>query len=129
LKVPIQGVVSDGQHSIRNAVAKALPGVPHQLCHFHYLRESARPLYEQDRHAKKELKKRVRGIRPIERQVERRTDEQAEAIRGYCSAVRSAITDDGRPPLRPSGLRLHERLSAIRSSLEGIRKKGAWAGN
>ncbi len=36
LPVPIAGVVSDGQHSIRNAVAAALPGVPHGLCHFHY---------------------------------------------------------------------------------------------
>jgi hypothetical protein len=32
LSVPIHGVVSDGQHSIRNAVATALPGIPHQLC-------------------------------------------------------------------------------------------------
>jgi hypothetical protein len=38
LRVPITGVVSDGQHSIRNAVAKALKGIPHQLCQFHYLR-------------------------------------------------------------------------------------------
>jgi hypothetical protein len=129
LRVPIAGAVSDGQHSIRNAVASALPGIPHQLCHFHYLREAGRPLYEQDRHAKKELKKRVRGIRPIERQVETRTDARAEAVRGYGSAVRSAITDDGRPPLRPSGLRLHERLSAISASLNGIRKKGVSARN
>ena len=34
--VPIVGVVSDGQDSIREAVKKALDGVPHQLCHFHY---------------------------------------------------------------------------------------------
>jgi hypothetical protein len=25
--------------------------VPHQLCHFHYLREAAQPIYEADRHA------------------------------------------------------------------------------
>src|SRR5271170_3128534 len=68
LSVPIVGVVSDGQHSIRKAVAQALPGVPHQLCHFHYLREAARPIYEADRQAKKELKKHVRGVRPIERE-------------------------------------------------------------
>ncbi len=49
-------------------------------------------LYEADRHAKKELKKRVRGIRPIERQVQGRSDREAPAIRGYCSAVRSAST-------------------------------------
>jgi hypothetical protein len=36
LSVPITGVISDGQHSIRKAVAQALPGVPHQLCQFHY---------------------------------------------------------------------------------------------
>jgi hypothetical protein len=129
LLVPITGVVSDGQHSIRNAVASALPGVAHQLCHFHYLREAARPIYEADRHAKKELKKRVRGIRPIERQIEGRTDRQAQAVRGYCSAVRSAITDDGRPPLVASGLKLHQRLSAITTSLEHVRKKGAYAEN
>ena len=30
--VPIRGVISDGQHSIRNAVQTALPDIPHQLC-------------------------------------------------------------------------------------------------
>ena len=129
LLVPIVAAISDGQHSIRNAVTKALPGVPHQLCQFHYLREAARPLYEQDRHAKKELKKRVRGIRPIERQAEGRAGPPAEAIRGYCSAVRSAITDDGRPPLRPSGMKLRERLTQIRDSLTRIGKKGGYAEN
>jgi Transposase, Mutator family len=123
LPVPIEGVVSDGQQSIRKAVAQALPEVPHQLCHFHYLREAARPIYEADRHAKKELKKRVRGIRTIERQVEAREDTEAEAIRGYCSAVRSALTDDGRPPLEASGLKLHERLSVIATSLGRVEEK------
>jgi hypothetical protein len=42
LTVPIVGVLCDGQHAIRKAVAQALPGVPHQLCQFHYLREAAR---------------------------------------------------------------------------------------
>ena len=32
--VAIRGVISDGQHSIRNAVQTVLPDVPHQLCHF-----------------------------------------------------------------------------------------------
>jgi hypothetical protein len=121
--VPIVGAVSDGQHSVRNAVATALPGVPHQLCQFHYLREAGRPIYEMDRHAKKELKKRVRGIRPIERQAEAAAaqgDEQAEAVLGYCAAVRSAITDDGRAPLDCSGLDLHERLAAVSASLADV---------
>ena len=118
--VPIVGVISDGQHSIRDAVALALPGVPHQLCQFHYLREAARPIYEADRHAKVALKKQARGVRPIERQVEGRDDAQAEAVRGYCAAVRSALTDDGRPPLEASGLKLHDRLEQIALSLDEV---------
>src|SRR5262249_18887426 len=104
LSVPIVGVISDGQTSIRKAVAQALDGVPHQLGHFHSLREAATPVYEADRHAKVQLKKKARGIRPIERKVEGRQDPEAEVIRGYCAAVRSALTDDGRPPLEASGL-------------------------
>jgi hypothetical protein len=118
--VPVAGVVSDGQHSIRNAVAAALPGVPHQLCQFHYLREAARPVYDADRHAKKELKKKVRGVRQIERQVEDRSDPEAEVVRGYCAAVRGALTDDGRPPLDSAGLRLRDRLAAVADSLDRL---------
>jgi transposase-like protein len=126
VEVPIVGVVSDGQHSVRQAVAQALPGVPHQLCHFHYLREAAKPVFEADRAAKKELKKTVRGVRPIERAVEGRADAEAEAVRGYCSAVRSALTDDGRPPLAASGLKLQGRLAAVSASLGRVaRKKGS----
>jgi hypothetical protein len=101
-----------------------VPEGPHQLCQFHYLREAARPIFEADRHAKKLLKKQIRGIRPIERQLENRDDIQAQAIRGYCTAVRSAITDDGRPPLAASGLKLHDRLSAVDASLQRVAKKG-----
>lgn len=126
LTVPVAGVVSDGQIPIRNAVAKALPGVPHQLCHFHYLKEAAAPIYEADRHAKVQLKKTVRGVRPIERAVEGREDPDAQAVRGYCAAVRSALTDDGRPPLEASGLKLRDRLTKVAASLDrvGTGRKG-----
>jgi len=125
LDVPIAAVVSDGQQSIRKAVAQVFPAVPHQLCHFHYLREAATPVFEADRNAKKELKKRLRGIRPLERAVEERDDPAAEIVRGYAVALRSALTDDGPPPLDAPGLRLHERLSQIQASLQRVEEKGA----
>lgn len=124
LEVPVVAVLSDGQHSIRRAVAQALPGVPHQLCQFHYLREAARPIFEADRHAKKELKKTVRGVRPIERRMEDRDDAEAQVVAGYCAAVRSALTDDGRPPLAASGLKLKGRLEAIARSLDRVDGRG-----
>lgn len=123
LPVPMTAVISDGQLSIRKAVAQALPDVAYQLCQFHYLREAADPIFEADRHAKKELKKQVRGIRAIERALEERTDEEAEAMRGYCLAVRSSLTDDGRPPLCASGLLLQQRLSLISTSISHVEEK------
>lgn len=124
LSVPIAGIVSDGQQSIRKAVATALPEVAHGLCHFHYLREAAKLIYDADRHAKKELKKRVRGVRAIERSVTEGDDALSEIVQGYCQAVRSALTDDGRPPLDAAGLRLHQRVEAIEQSLEHLEQKG-----
>jgi len=123
LDIPIAGVLTDGQHSIRNAVAHVLPKAAHQLCHFHYLREAAKPISDADRHAKKELKKKVRGVRPIERSLEGRSDQDAKAVRGYCLAVRSAITDDGKPPLDADGLKLQERLQAIDESIGRVAQK------
>ena len=121
--VPIRGVISDGQKTIRKAISRCLPGVPHQLCQFHYLREAAKPIFEADRHAKAQLKQQVRGVRPIERSLEGQGDEQTEAMRGYCLAVRSSLTDDGRPPLCASGLKLHDRLTQISDSLARIEEK------
>ena len=55
--------------------------LPHQLCHFHSLREAAKPIYEADRHGKKELKKRVRGIRALEGSLEEESGEEAQTVR------------------------------------------------
>ncbi len=122
--VPVVGVISDGQLAIRQAVSDVWPGVPHQLCQFHYLREAGRPIWEADRHAQKELRKRVRGVRTVERAVEERTDSEAEVIRGYCAAVRGALSDSGQPPLEPGGLHLQQRLAAITASLDRVTAKG-----
>jgi hypothetical protein len=131
LPVPVTGVISDGQGSIRKAVARALPGVPHQWCHFHDLREAARPISEADRHAQKELPKRVRGVRQIERAAAEDADPEAEVVRGYCAAVRAALTDDGLPPLAAAGRKLHDRLAKIAASLDRVsgrakRLPGGW---
>jgi hypothetical protein len=126
LDVPIDGVVSDGQQSIRKAVEVGLPGIAHGLCHFHYLKEAAKVIYEADRHAKKELKKHLRGIRQIERSVDDGNELDAKVTRGYCLAVRGSLTNDGRPPLDAPGLKLQERLSLIERSLERVTKKGGY---
>src|SRR3712207_9118147 len=123
LTVPLVGVGSEGQDWTRKAVKKPLDAVPRQLGPCHYLREAAKQVYEADRHAKVQLKKKVRGIRPIERRVEGRDDAEARDIRGDCAAVRSALTDDGRPPLAASGLKLVDRHTLVAASLDRVAAK------
>ena len=123
LPVAIHAVVSDAQKPIRLAVQATLPDVPHQLCHFHYLKEVATPITTADSQAKTALKKYVQGVRDIERSVASHRDGAAEAVRGYCLAVRSALSDDGKPPLQLPGLLLHDRLQAIQASLDRVLEK------
>lgn len=123
LEVTVKGVISDGQETIGSAVAFVFPNVPHQLCQFHYLKDAIDPLYEADRHAKAQLKKHLRGVRPIERATEGQYTPENEAIRGYCLAVRAALTDDGRSPLQASGLKLYDRITQVSESIAHVQGK------
>ena len=118
LGVPILGVISDKQESIRLAVSRRLEGVPHQLCHYHYLRDLAQPVCEADRHVKKEIKKGVRSIRQIELEVKDVKGLEAEVVRDYCLAIRTVLQKEGHYPLEPAGVRLYKDLKAISDSLE-----------
>lgn len=117
LGLPILGVVSDAQKSIRNAVAELFPGVPHQLCHFHFLRDIAMLTVNEDRGLKTDLKHEVRGIKKIEERVADRSDPDAEVIRGYTTALRAVLLEDGRPPLDLPGIKIYKKLDAISQSL------------
>src|SRR3989440_5983023 len=122
-KVPVKGVISDGEETIGSAVAFVFPAVPHPLCQFHYLKDATKPFYEADRHAKTLLKKQVRGVRPIERALEEYPTPENDAIRDYCLAVRASLTDDGRSPLEASGLRLYDRLTQVNDSIARVQEK------
>jgi hypothetical protein len=123
LAVPVKGVISAGEETIRSAVAFVFPEAPHQLCHFHSLKDAIDPLYEADRHAKTQLKKQLRGVRPIERALEERSTPENDAIRGYCLAVRASLTDDGRSPLQASGLWFFDRITQVSDSIARVQEK------
>ena len=123
--IPILGVVTDKQHSLVLAVDEALPDTPHQLCQFHFFRNLAQPVVEADRAMKKRIKKTLRGIAPVERSLEARADGAGVAqATGYCIALRATLTDTGKPPLDPGGLKMVARLQQIDSALATSRKKG-----
>lgn len=71
----ITGVVSDGQDCIVKAVAEVLPGVPHQLCQSHFLKNVAAPLLAEDATLRKEIKKgRAACVRSSGRSKRRRAE-------------------------------------------------------
>jgi|SRR5208282_2707465 len=117
LNIPVKGVISDGQRSIRLAIAAEFPSVPHQLCHFHFLRNIARPISEMDRALKVDLKRKVRQIKPIERKAALESSGKTKVILQYCLAIRYALQEDGDYPLKPGGLRLYRRLRKIKQSI------------
>jgi hypothetical protein len=117
LKVPLLGVISDKQESICLAIEQRLPEVPHQLCHYHYLRDVAQPISDADRSLKKQLKQRVRGLREVEIKVAKETSVAGQVVRDYCLTLRTVMREEGKYPLDPAGISLYDKLAAIAASL------------
>jgi GNAT superfamily N-acetyltransferase len=66
---PVVLWMSDKQDAFVQGIAAEFPDVPHRYCQNHFLRDLAKPVLERDSHAKVQMRKRVRGLRAIERQV------------------------------------------------------------
>lgn len=66
---PVRGWVSDKQEAFVSGVKEVFPGVPHRYCANHFLRDAAKPMLEADSHAKVQMRRKVRGLRNIERRM------------------------------------------------------------
>jgi hypothetical protein len=129
--LPILGVVSDAQESIRVAVATVWPGVPHQLCQYHALREAAEPLWEADRHLLVEAKKELRGLRDVEERTRRPEqpeppDPVSAVVLDTVLALRQTVRERGSLPFDFAGLRVMEALGALGTTLDRcLEKRGS----
>jgi MULE transposase domain len=70
--------ISDKQDAFLKGVEAEFPGVPHRYCANHFLRDLAKPVVEADSGAKVKMRKKVRGLRKIEKAVLSRQRESAE---------------------------------------------------
>jgi hypothetical protein len=64
---PVRLWLSDKQDAFVKGIARVFPGVPHRYCVNHFLRDLAKPMLKADSHAKVQMRKKVRGLRAIER--------------------------------------------------------------
>jgi hypothetical protein len=148
--------MSDKQDAFVKTIASVCPGVPHRYCGNHFLRDLAKPVLELDSHAKVQMRRKIRGLRAIEREVlQERTaarghqdkdqkrpvpgaktaTQGTDVVLDYCAAVRGILNDSQGGPLRPPGLRMSEALGEVRQSLErnlrlkkGDKRKRSWNG-
>ncbi len=116
--------ISDKQDAFLKGIATEFPGVPHRYCENHFLRDLAKPVLEMDSHAKVRMRRKVRGLRHLEREVlnerRRQTPEREEGagdrdasaepsdlsedagavVLDYCAAVRGILNDNHGGPLQ-----------------------------
>jgi hypothetical protein len=134
--LPVLGVVSDAQESIRLAVAEVFPRVPHQLCQYHALREAAEPLWEADRHLLVQAKKELRGLREVEERTRRPdapepTDPASAVVLDTVLALRQVVRERGQLPFAFAGLRAMDALGDLGATLDRcLAKRGmpGWPG-
>jgi hypothetical protein len=88
---PVELWMSDKQDAFVKGINAEFPEVPHRYCQNHFLRDLAKPMLEQDSHAKVQMRKKVRGLRDIERQVlQDRREARAEPEAASASAAAAA---------------------------------------
>ena len=139
---PVRLWMSDKQEAFVRGIAAEFPGVPHRYCANHFLRDVAEPVLDADSRAKVQMRRKVRGLRTIAREVlaERRPSEQPllreapseasqadvvqadedtqEVVLDYGAAVRGILNDDQGGPLHPPGLRMAEAFGDVHASLQ-----------
>ena len=69
LDKPVRVWRSDKQDAFVTAIADEFVGTPHRYCQNHFLRDLAQPVLDMDRRAKGKMRRKVRGLRAIERRV------------------------------------------------------------
>jgi hypothetical protein len=66
---PVRLWISDKQKAFVTGIAEVFAGVPHRYCNNHFLRDLAKPVLERDSHAKVQMRRKVRGLRQVERRI------------------------------------------------------------
>jgi hypothetical protein len=136
IDVPILGVVSDKERALVPAIAEALPGVPHQFCQVHYLKNAAKPIDDdlvalgaEIRETEEKLRKFQRTLSRQQKRAQKTGEPLAEDLRvaqQLCEAARAEARRHGRAPLEPPAVKRHRGLQKVSEAVADARqKKGA----
>jgi hypothetical protein len=139
---PVRLWRSEKQAAFVRGITAECPDVPHRYCATHFLRDVAKPVLAAESHATVQMRRKVRGVRTIEREIcatRRAAETPAPAPAGRavpaddsgpavepppdvvldsCGMVRGILNDDHGGPLHPPGLRMAEALGEVQASLQ-----------
>jgi len=91
---PVEVWMSDKQEAFVKGIPLVFPGTPHRFCDNHFLRDVAKPVLEKDSHAKVKMRKKVRGLRAIEKQVladRRKARAEPETVEGNAATNSATV--------------------------------------
>ncbi len=123
LGVKVRCWMTDKQGAFLHGIKTEFPDAIHRYCQNHFIRDLAKPMTELDSKAKIAMRKKVRGLRTLEKEVlaEQKSkdleDNEAGVVLDYCTAIKGILNDGKGGPLTPSGLRMHEGLQEVYDSL------------
>lgn len=131
LGLTVRSWMTDKQSAFLSGIKKEFPNTIHRYCQNHFIRDLAKPMSEIDSKSKVQMRKKVRGLRTLEKEVlqlQREkviSEEESSIVLDYCTIVKGVLNDNKGGPLNPSGLRMYEGLQEIYDSLEqNLMKEG-----
>lgn len=119
LEIPIIGIVSDKEPAIMNAVKAKMNNTPHQLCHYHYLKNIALEISVKDSKLKRYIISYMNyEITKILHNLKESVSLEDETIKNYCYIFKTLFKRKSLYPLKPAGISLYTDMLQIQESLE-----------
>lgn len=133
LGIPILGVVSDKEKALVPAIAEALPGVPHQYCQLHFIKNAAKPMEDDLKALGAEVRQTEEELRDFERdlihqqqkahKVKTAVPADLPVARALGQAARAEARRQARAPFDPPAIRRHEGLETVAQAVSEARAK------
>jgi len=131
--VPLLAVVSDKEKALVPAIAEALPGVRHQFCQVHYVKNVAKPmaadlcsLGAEVRETEQALRKFQRSLIHKRKKAEEKDQplpEDLQVTEKLCEVARAEARCHGKAPLDPPALKRHQGLEKVAEAVREARQK------
>jgi hypothetical protein len=131
--VPIIAVVSDKERALVPAISEALPEVPNQFCHLHYVKNAAKPMEEDLSLLGDEVRQTEEDLRTLQRSLVRKQKESQESGQAVpedlqvtlelTEAARAEARRQSRAPFDPPALRRHQGLDCVATAVAEARGK------